>query len=203
MTFLKAQGIRNFVGKTDWARYTEPEPEIYEEEDLTALFKRCDVDERLWFEFFLMTGMREQEVMHTYWSDVNFTASTVRVSYKPDWNWSPKAHREREIPVPAKLTKALKAWKAKADKTCNLIFLRSGCNPKLDFLDCLKAVAKRAKLNEDQFWLHKFRSTFATRMPLGWRGSAHSAGMDGPQGLRKHDAVSEAFPQSGCAREGK
>jgi integrase len=26
-----------------------------------------------------------------------------------------------------------------------------------------KAVAKRAELSEDEFWLHKFRATFATR----------------------------------------
>jgi hypothetical protein len=25
-----------------------------------------------------MTGMREQEVMHVYWSDINFSAITVR-----------------------------------------------------------------------------------------------------------------------------
>jgi len=37
------------------------------------------------------------------------------------------------------------------------------CNPKLDFLDCLKTCAEHAKLNKDDFWLHKFRSTFATR----------------------------------------
>jgi len=37
-----------------------------------------------------------------------------------------------------------------------------GCNPKLDFLDCLKAVAERAKLKKENFWLHKFRATFAT-----------------------------------------
>ena len=35
------------------------------------------------------------------------------------------------------------------------------CNPKLDFLDCLKTVAERAEL--ENFWLHKFRATFATR----------------------------------------
>ncbi|MGD1025157.1 MAG: site-specific integrase [Candidatus Sulfotelmatobacter sp.] len=33
----------------------------------------------------------------------------------------------------------------------------------LDFLDCLKAVAERAELDEDNLWLHKFRATFATR----------------------------------------
>jgi integrase len=42
-----------------------------------------------------------------------------------------------------------------------------GCNPKLDFLDCLKAVAGRAKLDKDNFWLHKFRATFATRCLWG------------------------------------
>jgi len=163
MAFLKANGIRGLIGKNDWPRYTEEEPEMYEQAELDALFKACDPEERLWYEFFLMTGMREQEVMYCYWSDVNFAASTVRVSHKPDRNWTPKAYKEREIPIPAKLVKKLKAWKAKADKTCGLVFPTSGCNPKLDFLDCLKVCAERAKLDKDDFWLHKFRATFATR----------------------------------------
>jgi integrase len=146
----------------DWPRFTEEEPEIYEREELDKLFKACHEEERLWYEFFLMTGMREQEVMYLYWSDVNFAAATVRVSHKPDRGWTPKAYKEREIPIPAKLVMALKAWKAKSDKTCNLVFPTAGCNPKLDFLDCLKACAERAKLNKDDCWLHKFRATFAT-----------------------------------------
>jgi site-specific recombinase XerD len=39
-------------------------------------------------------------------------------------------------------------------------------NPKLDFLDCLKVCAERAELDKDNFWLHQFRSTFATRCLL-------------------------------------
>jgi integrase len=163
MAFLKANGIRGLVGKNDWPRYTEEEPEMYEKEELGKLFAVCDVEERLWYEFFLMTGMREQEVMYAYWSDVNFAASTVRVTHKPDRGWTPKAYKEREIPIPAKLAKSLKAWKAKADKTCSLVFPTAGCNPKLNFLDDLKAVADRAKLDPENFWLHKFRATFATR----------------------------------------
>jgi integrase len=162
MSFLKAQGIRGLVGKNDWPRFTEEEPEIYEQEELDNLFAKCDAEERLWYEFFLMTGMREQEVMYTYWSDVNLTASTVRVTHKPDRAWTPKAYKEREIPIPTKLVKSLKAWKSKADKTCNLVFPTAGCKPKLDFLDGLKAVAERAKLDKENFWLHKFRATFAT-----------------------------------------
>jgi integrase/recombinase XerD len=162
MTFLKANGIRGLAGKNDWPRFTEEEPEIYEQEELKKLFAKCDAEERLWYEFFLMTGMREQEVMYTHWSDVNLAASTVRVSHKPDRGWTPKAYKEREIPIPAKLVKSLKAWKAKSDKACSLVFPTGGCNPKLDFLDGLKAVAERAKLDKDNFWLHKFRATFAT-----------------------------------------
>jgi integrase/recombinase XerD len=163
MTFLKAQGIRGLVGKNDWPRYTEEEPEIYEEEELEKLFKACDAEERLWFEFFLMTGMREQEVMHVYWSDINFSAATVRVSHKPDRGRTPKAYKEREIPIPNKLVVSLKSWKAsRAHKNCALVFPTSGCNVKLDFLDCLKVVAERAELDKDNFWLHKFRATFAT-----------------------------------------
>ncbi len=163
MTFLKAQGIRGLVGKNDWPRFTEEEPEIYEDAELEKLFNACDAEERLWYEFFLMTGMREQEVMYAYWSDVNFVASTIRVTHKPDRGWTPKAYKEREIPIPEKLAKKLKAWQAKADKGCNLVFPTTGCRPKLDFLDCLKAVADRARVSKESVWLHKFRATFATR----------------------------------------
>jgi integrase/recombinase XerD len=110
-----------------------------------------------------MTGEREQEVMYTYWSDINFKASTVRVSHKRDRGWTPKAYKEREIPIPAKLATSLKARKARADKTCTLVFPTAGCNVKMNFLDDLKAVAERAELNPEDFWLHKFRATFATR----------------------------------------
>jgi integrase len=163
MSFLKAQGIRGLAGKNDWPRFTEEEPEIYEQKELDKLFAACDAEERLWYQFFLMTGEREQEVMFTYWSDVNFAASTVRVSHKPDAGWTPKGYKEREIPIPTKLAKSLKAWKAKSPEGCALVFPTAGCRPKLDFLDCLKTVAEHAKLDKEDFWLHKFRATFATK----------------------------------------
>lgn len=162
LTFLKAQGIRGLVGKNDRPRFVEAEPEVYEREELDSLFAKCDARERLWYEFFLMTGMREQEVMHCSWEDVNLSRGTVTVRYKPEYGFSPKNYREREIPIPAKLVKSLKEWKAKSDKTCALVFPTAGCKPKLDFLDRLKDVAERAKLQKESFWLHKFRATFAT-----------------------------------------
>jgi integrase/recombinase XerD len=162
MSFLKASGIHKLVSKNDRPQYTEEEPEIYEQEELDALFKACDEDERIWFKFFLMTGMREQETMYTYWSDVSFNQMKVRVSHKPDRGWTPKAYRERSIPLNPELAELLKARKSKAGN-CPLVFPTSGCNVKMNFLDDLKAVAERAGLNKENFWLHKFRATFATR----------------------------------------
>jgi integrase len=161
MAFLKLQGVRGLVGKTDWPRFTEESPEVYEREEISKFLDACKPNERLWFEFFLMTGMREQEVMYTYWSDINFAKCTVRVSHKPDRDWTPKAYKEREIPVPESLIVSLKRLKT-GHGNCNLVFATSGCKPKKDFLDCCKTIAKRAKLNPETFWLHKFRATFAT-----------------------------------------
>ena len=162
MSFLKAQDIRGLVNKKDWPRFVEEEPEIYDKAELERLFRACDKEERLWFEFFLMTGMREQEVMHCSWSDINSNQGTVTVRWKPEYGFNPKNYKEREIPIPAKLVNALKAAKKKANANCGLVFPTAGCKPKLNFLDDLKAAAERAKLDPDHFWLHKFRATFAT-----------------------------------------
>ncbi|HXA85733.1 MAG TPA: site-specific integrase [Candidatus Dormibacteraeota bacterium] len=161
MGFLKGQEIRGIIGKNDWPRFVEEEPEIYEREDLDALYEACAAEERLWWDFFLMTGEREQEVIYTTWSDIKWTRNTVTVKHKPEYNWTPKAYKEREIPVPAKLIAALKTKKTKAGN-CVLVFPTAGCKPKMDFLHCLKACARRAKLKQEDFWLHKFRATFAT-----------------------------------------
>jgi len=144
------------VGKNDWPRFVEEEPEVYEKDELEKLFAVCDEEERLWYEFFLMTGMREQEVMHCSWNDINLARPTVTVRYKPEYGFSPKNYKEREIPIPAKLVQRLKAWKAKSDKTCGLVFSTAGCRPKMNFLDDLKAAVERAKLSPEKYWLHKY-----------------------------------------------
>ncbi len=57
------------------AAIRERRPEVYEKkkEELDTLFAKCDAKERLWFEFFLMTGMREQEVIALFMGGVNLS----------------------------------------------------------------------------------------------------------------------------------
>jgi integrase len=162
MSFLKAQGIIGIVRRGDWPRYTEEEPEVYDKQELEKLFAACDPQERLYFRFLLMTGMREQEMMYATWGDVDFTQGVVTVRWKKEYGFSPKNYKEREIPIPSKLLAELKEAKKKAQAGCPLLFPTAGCKPKFDFLDVLKKVAREAELNPEHFWLHKFRATFAT-----------------------------------------
>lgn len=76
--------------------------------------------------------------------------------------------RERDIPIPVKLVQSLKAWRIRSDKNCRLLFPTAGCQPKLDFLDCLKAAEKRAKLKPENFW----RTSSARRSRPGVYGPA-------------------------------
>jgi integrase/recombinase XerD len=156
MSFLKVQGIRGLVGKNDWPRFTETEPEIYDREELDKLFAECDEEERLWFEFFLMTGFREQEVMYVTWNDINLSQCTASVRHKPEFGWTPKAYKEREVPIPAKLCTALRHKARTKANDCPLVFPTSGCKPKLNFLDDLKAVAQRAKLKPESHFTTAF-----------------------------------------------
>jgi integrase len=109
---------------------------------------------------------------------------TITVQPNKRQGWRPKKNKTRSIPMSTALFELLKEWQAKADSTCDLVFPTSGCNVKLDFLDCLKSVAKGAGLfcgkcegcrdketnapksepNCERWFLHKFRSTFGTKI---------------------------------------
>jgi integrase/recombinase XerD len=162
MTFLKHHDI---TGKSlkikahDWPKYVEEEPEMYEQETLDKFFAACDEDELLLFEFFLQTGMREQEAIYATDRSVDFSNSTISVKHNPAHNWTPKMYKERTIPVPKSLVEKLKKMLVKRGKGGLLFPTKSG-QPKFDFLDMAKRIAG---IDESEVWLHKFRSTFATR----------------------------------------
>jgi hypothetical protein len=42
MSFLKANGGQNIVGKNDWPEYVEEQSEIYEKEEIDRLFAACN-----------------------------------------------------------------------------------------------------------------------------------------------------------------
>lgn len=162
MTFLKQNKITGLVGKNDVPTFTEEEVSTYTDEELEKFFNACDKTEKLWFKFFYFTAMREQEVMHASWTDIDFENKTATVRENKQFGFKPKAYKGRSISLSPELLDLLKNWKRQSDPTCGLIFPTAGCRPKQDFLDVCKAIAKRAGLND--FYLHKFRATRATHL---------------------------------------
>jgi len=220
MGFLKSVGhTGKIIGvvKHDWPEYDEETPEVYEDDELVKFYTACDEEEARWFRFFEYTGMREGEVQHCQWSWVDMNKRVITV--QPDKKgWRPKKNKTRSIPMSAPLLDLLKDWRKKtADSTCDLVFPTAGCNVKLDFLDCLKTIAKRAKLfckkcdgckqdkpNCERWFLHKFRSTFGTkvvrktdlRTAMEWMGHTDTASTlrylrpaEGKEAQSKMDAV--------------
>jgi integrase len=178
VTFLHAQN-HSVVTRKDAPDYTETEIETYSTEELGELFGACTPAERLVFQFFLGTGCREREVMFATWKDVDLTAGTFTVKAKPAMGFKPKDSEERTIPVPSTLVRDLKARKATSKSL--LIFPNGQERPNGHLLRDLKNVALRGELNCghcdstdegkkvtcrthavcEQFYLHKFRHTFA------------------------------------------
>lgn len=161
MTFLKTLGRSKElrVTKHDRPKFVQQEPEVYTREELQFFFSKCSEDERVLWQFFLMTGMREKEIVFCMWRNVLWNASIIQMRWKPEFKWTPKAYKEREIPVPKTLLGRLESFKKERN---SLIFPTESGKPKFDFLHILKARTKRFGLNPDEWWLHKFRATFAT-----------------------------------------
>lgn len=135
-------------------------PREYCEDDLGRFFGACDAWERALFSTFLLTGMREQEVMHLWWPDINFRLRTIRVTAKPERGFYPKRWEEREIPIANQLVSLLKGHPR---TNSPFVFPSPTGNREQNMLRRVKEVAVQAGL-KTEFDLKTFRSTFATRM---------------------------------------
>ncbi len=183
MVFLKTQGVPKLIANNEWPKFTQTEPETYEQAELLQFFAACTTDERLLFEFFFQTGMRDKEVAHATWRSVNFVQGTISVRPNTQYEWTSKTYREREIPVPQSLITALKAARKSGDANDDLLFPADCGKPKF-FIEGCKEIAERAGMNPKDWWLHKFRATFATmhlwdgvdlRTVMNWMGHKNIA----------------------------
>jgi integrase len=178
---LKTNGVTKLLHNRDWPEYVEPIRPMYEEEEIRALLKACDADECVLYLCYLLTGLRDKEMRYLTWRDIDFRTQVIRVTRKPLYGFKPKNKEEREVPVPASLIAALKKYKgSKKPTTDALVFPNESGRPDKRHEFKLKRIAFHSKLNCGQcvskhgnkcsegphcsnFFLHKFRHTFATR----------------------------------------
>ena len=108
--FFKRQGRPNITRELHLPGKITPLPCEYSEHDLTRFFGACREREKVLFSTFLMTGLREQEVVHLIyliWSDIQADLKVLRVTAKPTWAFYPKRWEEREVPLTAQLAELL------------------------------------------------------------------------------------------------
>lgn len=155
-------------------KYEEKLVEVYTENEVRRFLAACPAErDRLAFEFLLKTGIRENELAHAEWADINWDASTFIVRSKPILAMRTKTRRSRRITIETVLLKKLAAWREKRPNT-RFIFGTRSDRPNGHLLETCKETARRAGLNCghcsgclgrnecERFYLHKFRATFAT-----------------------------------------
>jgi integrase len=142
--------------------------DIYTKAELDALFAAMDEDDHLLFSTIKEAALRKKEAMHLEDSDLihdeiapGIWKCEIRVRSKPHWGWQTKMGWDRDILISRELIdRLLKRSAAKRPST--LLFGTSNGKPDYHFLDRLKAVGKKAGLDQPRVWTHKLRATTAT-----------------------------------------
>jgi site-specific recombinase XerD len=186
-TFLKANGIvfvgkRGDPGKWQVPAFVEELPEVYDLDQLQHFLFVCDPIQRVKYETFLKTGLREMELVYLEKADISFDDRTLKVRVKPWYDFQTKTYCEREITIPANLVDPLRAVVDSAPG--NLVFPTKSGRPNRKLLRECKRIAMRGSLNCgccdgkgemrdqncrehavcEQWYLHKFRASFATTL---------------------------------------
>jgi integrase len=180
LQLFKRHGRTGLMEKGDWPSYVDALRPVYEQEELEAMFKAATEDEATLLKFLLGSGFRDQEIRFVEWKDIDLRNHEVRVKAKPHWRFTPKNWEERVVPLPAGLIERLRRRKEARGATANqLVFPNGRGKPDSEMDMIVKRVAERAGLNCKHcvtehhnkcaegpycmnFFLHKFRHTFAT-----------------------------------------
>jgi integrase len=157
-------------------KYEETLPTIYTSDEISTILAEAGPYMKMAILLALKCGLRDQELMHLEFSDINFTEKTLRVQGKPRWNFRVKTHEQRFVPIPDDVLDELKAWKEQHGGKSLILGTKNG-NPNTKLLFALKTLARRAKLNCglcegckskrrecESFTLHKFRRSYITTL---------------------------------------
>jgi integrase len=157
-------------------KYEEALPTIYTSDELSTLLAAASSYMHIAVLLGLKCGLRDQELMHAEFSDINVNEKTLRVRGKPKWGFRVKTHEQRDIPLPGDVLTEILQWK-KERSGHTLILDTESHRPNQKLLRNLKALAREAKMNCgrcggcrskhrecQEFTLHKLRRTYITTL---------------------------------------
>ena len=166
MRFMKLdhKDEEKYLAKGERPRPRVFKPEAYSYAETDAFFAACDNERHaLAFETFLKTGGRELEVAHLPWDDLDLgDAPHVTYTENTELNHNTKNRKSRSVPLEAGLAVNLREWRKKNPGT-KLVFGTEADKVDWHFWRACKRIAEKAGFDPSNWWVHKFRDTFATR----------------------------------------
>jgi integrase/recombinase XerD len=150
-------------------------PEVYSKREIEKFFASLtEPRDVIIYRMAQQLGLREQEIMHGEWPHIDFERKVFRVRSNPKWGFATKDKEERDVTIPRELLDLLRKYR----KTHKGTLLTGTASDKPDghLLRRLKRLAHDAGLhcktcsgcvegNGCEHWyLHKFRSTYATTL---------------------------------------
>ena len=144
----------------------KPKIEVYSKEELEKFFAACNPVQFVLFQLYYKCGLRNKELAHLEWTDIDIKRREVDIRRKRLQNgdekktWAPKHGSEGVVVFPALLVPLLEDLKKNAK--CNLVFPTRNGRVNIKLLDQCKLVARRAGLSESKWKIKSFRATFAT-----------------------------------------
>jgi len=133
-------------------------PTTYTDAEITLILKHADAVEEAILLTCCYTGMREQEICHLAWEDVDLKKKILRVAAKPAFSFTPKTWEERAIEMSDRLVEALK----KLPRKNAWVFPTVRGKRHAHIYKIVERVAERAGVKNAH--PHKFRATFLTRL---------------------------------------
>jgi integrase len=157
-------------------KYEKTLPQIYTTAQMTAFFDSLKSDyHKITYGIALMCGLREQELMHLKWADVDTHHKVLTVRSAPEWGFHVKDKEERSIPIPDDLVPQLVEYHEQHPLT---VFVTGTATdkPNTKLLRTLKRLVNAAGLQCGvcdgcrethecgEWYLHCFRSSYITRL---------------------------------------
>ena len=160
--FFGKLGIDNPVKDVPRLPKFRKRPIAYPDAQLKKFFGACDDWEKAFFSLVLATGLRRGEMQTVHWADLDLVHHRVHVTAKPQYGFLPKDWEERTVPFSSEVANILK--KHPRVTGCPLVFPSPKSHINFRFMhERCKEIAARAGLNKDEWHLHRFRDTAATR----------------------------------------
>ena len=153
-------------------------PRAYSRDEVSSLLGAADEYMTVVLDVLRMAGLREAEAVYLQWQDIDFKSGMLHVRSKPKDGFTIKDREQRDVPMPPELIASLREWKTKHKGKTWVLGSRND-RPNKKLLLHMKWTARRAGLNCgrcdgckarrecQQFTLHSWRRTYATRLAQG------------------------------------